>query len=76
VVTGRHVFLPQKLKVDWIIVGNNSIDVGALSGVSCRGIVLDSSNTFFFASRFLKEAKLFKLEVHSVLHEGAFITNL
>ena len=35
-----------------------------------------SSNSFFFASRFLEEAKLYKLEIHSVLHQGAFIKKI
>lgn len=66
--------VPEGLRVDWLIVGNNAVrDVAVLANtIHCRTVVLDSSNSFFFASRFLEAAKLHKLEVHSVLHQGAF----
>jgi competence protein ComEC len=68
--------LPGPVAVDWLIVGNNAVpEIEAIRElVSCQRVLLDSSNSFFFASRFLEEAKLYKLEVHSVLHQGAFIS--
>ena len=77
-VMERDFALPGPLHVDWIIVGNNALADPAkiMRGVTCRRLVLDSSNSYFFASDFLEEAKLYKLEVHSVLHQGAFIQTI
>lgn len=77
-VLDRDFALPGPLEVDWIIVGNNAVaDPAKITGrLTCRRIVLDSSNSYFFASDFLEEAKLYKLEVHSVLHQGAFIQTI
>ena len=74
----RGVVLPESLHVDWVIVGNDALpDPKEISDrIRCQSIVLDSSNSYFFASRFLQEAKLYKLEVHSVLHQGAFIQTI
>jgi competence protein ComEC len=75
-VSEQNADLPPSMTVDWIIIGNNAVELAALAErVKCRTIVLDSSNSFFYASRFLEAAKLYKLDVYSVLHEGAFITN-
>lgn len=77
-ITDPDFKLPGPMAVDWLVVGNNSVrDIAALrSKVSFGMVLLDSSNSFFFASRFLEEAKLYKLEIHSVLHQGAFITKI
>ena len=77
-VTEGDFDLPLQLRVDWIIVGNNAVtDPEQIAErVTCRRIVLDSSNSDLFASDFLREAKLYKLEVHSVLHQGAFIQTI
>lgn len=66
--------LPESLAVDWIIIGNNAVpDITRITeGITCSKVILDSSNSFFFASHFLEAAKLYKLDVHSVLHQGAF----
>lgn len=74
----RAMDIPDGMRVDLIIVSNNAApDVGHIvRRVACDALVLDSSNSFFFASRFLEAAKLYKLDVHSVLHHGAFIQNL
>ncbi len=71
----RDANLPSALEVDWVVIGNNAIDLSRmLESVQCRKVILDSSNSFFFAARFLEAAKLHKLDVHSVLHQGAFNT--
>lgn len=73
-LTGSGFQVPPGLRVDWLVVGNNAVRVpGVLANrIHCRKVILDGSNSFFFASRFLEAAKLHKLEVHSVLHQGAF----
>lgn len=70
--------LPASLEVDCLVIGNNAVSsIEALvSSVKVRKVVLDSSNSFLFASRFLRDAKLYNLEVHSVLHQGAFISKI
>ncbi|MEX2233212.1 MAG: ComEC/Rec2 family competence protein [Cyclobacteriaceae bacterium] len=77
-ITDRSFEVPGAMAVDWVIIGNNSLpDVQLITGkVTFQTIVLDSSNSFLFATRFLEEAELHKLDVHSVLHQGAFISKL
>jgi competence protein ComEC len=75
-ITGNDFSLPGPLSVDWLIIGNNALpEIDELpENLLFSKVILDSSNSFFFASRFLEAAKLFKLDVHSVLHHGAFIS--
>lgn len=77
-LTDRYFELPGPLEVDWLVIGNNSLpDIGKIQDrIAVKKVLLDSSNSFFFASRFLEAAKLHKLEVHSVLHQGAFILKI
>lgn len=75
-ITEPYAAVPDGLIVDWIIIGNDAMAIGQLDGVSCKTVILDSSNSFFFTSRFLEAAKLVKLEVHSVLHQGAFMAKI
>ena len=77
-VDSANLELPGHVVVDWLVVGNNAVaGVASLrERVSFDKVVLDSSNSFFFASRFLEEAKLYKLDVHSVLHHGAFVSKI
>jgi len=77
-IDDKNFALPAHVVVDWIIIGNNAVaDLNEVSkGVDCSRVILDSSNSFFFASRFLEAAKFHELEVHSVLHQGAFIQTI
>ncbi|MGC1242393.1 MAG: ComEC/Rec2 family competence protein [Chryseosolibacter sp.] len=70
--------LPGVLEVDCLVIANNAVhSIGDLQArVKFTSVVLDSSNSFLFASRFLREAKLYNLEVHSVLHQGAYISRI
>ncbi len=69
--------LPPALEVDMVVIGNNAIELPRMMDtIRCRQIILDSSNSYFFAARFLEAAKLHKLDVHSVLHQGAFTTKI
>jgi competence protein ComEC len=68
---------PQNVSLDYIVLGNNSIrNIQAISSLKYKKLILDSSNSFYFASRMLKEAKQESVDVHSVLHQGAFVTKL
>lgn len=77
-ITDKEFTVPANLSIDLVIIANNAVaDAGELvRAANVRKVVLDSSNSFFFASRFLKAAKLYKLEVYSVLHQGAFISTI
>ena len=77
-VTGKDFVFPRLIAVDWLIIGNNAVsDPDKFKeSVKFKKVILDSSNSFFFASRFLEAAKLHKLEVYSVLHQGAFISKI
>jgi competence protein ComEC len=76
-ITDGEFFFPGNSNPDYIVVGNNAIkDMRMLSSLKCKELILDSSNSFYFASRMLKEAKRISLKTHSVLHQGAFVTKL
>lgn len=77
-IQDRGFRAPMGIAVDWVIVGHDSLDeISTLRDkIAFKRIILDSSNSFFFASRFLEAAKLYKLSVHSVLHQGAFISKI
>jgi len=73
----REFTLPDTLTVDFVLIGRNCIrNITALSNVKFGKLVLDSSNSFYFADRIVKEAQKSSIEVYSVLHTGAFITKL
>lgn len=68
----------EKMKVDWLMIGNNALsDIRRIrEQVAFTKVILDTSNSFFFASRFLEEGKLYKLDIHSVWHQGAFVSKI
>jgi competence protein ComEC len=77
-INDRNFDLPDRFTVDWLIIANNAVeDLPALiRRITCEKVILDSSNSFFFATRFLEAAKFHNLDVHSVLHRGAFTLKL
>ena len=77
-ITDRNFDLPGPFDADWLIVSNNSLwePKTIPARLTFRKVILDSSNSIFFASRFLEAAKLHKLDVHSVMHQGAFISTI
>lgn len=76
-IVDKGFSFPQNINLDYIVVGNNAIrNFQDISSLKCEKLILDSSNSFYFASRMLKEAKQASVNVHSVLHQGAFETKL
>jgi competence protein ComEC len=65
--------LPRKLEVDFIVISNNAARSlpEITSQIKCRKVIIDSSNSFYFAERLLAQP-LPGGSVHSVLHHGAF----
>jgi competence protein ComEC len=65
--------LPDNFNFDFVIVSNNAIfDMRKIPPVKRTRVILDSSNSFYFADAFLKKAESMGIEVHSVLHSGSF----
>jgi competence protein ComEC len=76
-IEDKSTVLPANLSVDYVLLSKNArYNAKALSGVKFRKLILDSSNSFYFADRFLNDAQANGLAVHSVLHHGAFIAKL
>ncbi len=66
--------LPKDLKVDYLIVSQNAIkDFAAIqNSIQANQIIFDSSNSFYYVDKMLKQAKELHINVYSVLHDGAF----
>lgn len=61
------------IKVDLVIIGHNATSLKTLKdNINFDEIILDSSNSFYFAEEMLREAKQLDIKVYSVLHNGAF----
>lgn len=73
----RNFSFPKAISPDYVVLGNNAIkNLADISALKFSTLILDSSNSFYFASRILKEAQRASLDVHSVLHHGAFVAKL
>lgn len=69
--------LPENLEVDYLVLGRNAIrNVQSLKAIKFGKLILDSSNSFYFAERLVKDAEAEQIEVYSVPHQGAFIAKL
>ena len=55
---------------DITIISNNSVK--SLESIKSKIVVIDSSNSFYFASRLLRQPVPKGMEIHSVAHNGAF----
>jgi len=70
-------FLLPNISLDYVVLGHNAISsMSDLSSLKFKKLILDSSNSFYFADKIVKETQGTSLEVHSVLHEGAFVAKL
>jgi competence protein ComEC len=73
----KNCVIPNNLEVDYLLLGKNAVyDVKTLRSLKFRKLILDSSNSFYFAERILKAAQAEGMDVHSVQHHGAFIAKL
>jgi competence protein ComEC len=73
-ITGPEFPMPERLAVDYLIISNNALkDLKLLAAhIDAKQILLDSSNTYYFATKLLDDAVPLGLRVHSVWHRGAF----
>jgi hypothetical protein len=60
------------------VISNNALrNLHAVTSmIDAHHIIIDSSNSIYVANNLMKEADEFKRTVYSVVHEGAFITEL
>ena len=73
----KEFSFPSGINLDYLVLRNNAIyNLEKISFVKFKTLILDSSNSFYFADRILKEANRASLNVHSVLHQGAFTVKL
>lgn len=69
--------VPDNFQVDYVLIGENAIyNTKSLSALKFEKLILDSSNSFYFAERLLKDAQAAGIPIHSVQHHGAFIAKL
>lgn len=69
--------VPLNFEVDYVVAGGNAIrDLKPIKALKFRKLILDSSNSFYFAKRLLENARAEGIPIHSVQHQGAFIVNL
>lgn len=66
---------PTNLAVDFLIVTNNSFNFSDIKAkeISIKKIVLASSNSLSYCHKLTKFAKANRIEVYSVLENGAFV---
>ena len=73
----KDFLFPESARFDYLIIGNNALkNLEDISAVKFRQLILDSSNSHYFANRILKEAQKRSLNVYSVLHQGAFVAKI
>ncbi|NBW37280.1 MAG: ComEC family competence protein [Cytophagia bacterium] len=61
------------LQVDFVVISHNAITLKQLAEqINFEQVVLDSSNSFYFAERMLQESAVLNKKAFSVLHSGYF----
>jgi len=66
--------VPSNIQFDYVIVGGNSLrSLESVKPLKFKKLILDSSNSSYFAERLLKDARAEGISMHSVQHQGAFI---
>lgn len=73
-ITSTKFSLQELVNVDVVIIGNNAVKNLEIfrTNLQAEKIVFDSSNSFSYAERMIKNAALLNLNIHSVLQQGAF----
>jgi competence protein ComEC len=73
-IVSKNFVLPQQIDPQLIVIGNNAVaDLEPFTQLRHPvKIILDSSNSYFYCSRLMEQAKLKNLELHSVKHGGAY----
>ena len=69
---------PQKIKVDYIILSKNPpTHIASIASIfDCKKYIFDASNSLWKIGQWKKECEELHLHFHSVVEQGAFITDL
>jgi competence protein ComEC len=71
-VTDEHFKIPSSVSPDLMIIGSNAIRNMPVIPASVKTIVLDSSNSYYYSTKFSRQARQSGRTVHAVLLDGAF----
>jgi competence protein ComEC len=67
----------RPVEVDYLVISQNALKYYSIpKQIKASAIILDSSNSYYFAERMMKYASEQGLQIHSVRHEGAFQVKL
>ncbi len=70
----KNCMFPSGLTVDYVLVSKQAVySVKSLSGLKFDKLILDSSNSFYFANRLLADAQREGVPIHAVGRDGAFV---
>lgn len=76
VIEEKNALIPS-LKVEFVLISNNAASLEAIQGkINFDHLIVDSSNSFYFADKLVKEAVEARVPLHSVLHQGYFSIRL
>jgi competence protein ComEC len=76
IIEEKNSTIPS-ITVDYVILSNNAASLSVLCrNIKFQQVIVDSSNSFYFADKIMKEAKRLNISIHSVLHQGAFVQNV
>jgi competence protein ComEC len=76
IVDDDKAIIPN-LTADYVILSNNAASLtNIIKRINFKYLIVDGSNSFYFADKVKSDADRLKIQVHSVLHQGAFIHSL
>lgn len=70
-ITAKNFALPENLRIHWLIISNNSLKEIPHQLKNSK-IILDSSNSYYFADAFIQKTRTMNFDVYSILHQGSF----
>jgi competence protein ComEC len=69
----KNFELPLTLSIDFVVIGNNAVrDLNFMKNIRADKLILDGSNSFYLVNNLMKQASKQHIDVHSILHQGAF----
>jgi len=72
----KNYLIPENLIPDYVVVSNNVMLILTEPLLKSRKLILDSSNSGYFANRIREKFKSTGLEIYAVNQQGAFLTKL
>jgi competence protein ComEC len=72
IIEEQDALIPS-LGVDFLLISNNAASLSSMQGkINFDQLIVDSSNSFYFADKLVKEAAEAQVPLHSVHHQGYF----